>query len=172
MTATQRPQRPVTVIVPRRGWFQLGLKELWEYRELGLHLVWRDIKVRYKQTVIGAAWAVISPIVLMVVFTLVFGRIRGGAPPDVPSPIWYFSALLPWTYFTQAINLSANSVVNMGNVIKKVYFPRLILPVSGVLPGMVDFAMSFIVLVVLMFAYGIPFRLNLARSRSSFWSPR
>lgn len=150
------------VITPRRGWFRLELGELWRYRELGYYLVWRDIKVRYKQTVIGATWAILSPLVMMVVFTLVFGRIRGGAPADVPAPIWYFAALLPWSYFTQAISLSAGSVVGAGNMIKKVYFPRIILPLSGVLPGLVDFFMSFAVLVVLMLVYDMPFTWRLA----------
>jgi lipopolysaccharide transport system permease protein len=159
-------ERPVTVITPRRGWLNFDLPELWRFRELGFYLVWRDIKVRYKQTVIGATWAILSPLVLMVVFTLVFGRTRGGGaqavPDGVPAPIWYFAALLPWTYFTNALSLASGSVVSMSNVIKKVYFPRLILPLSGVLPGVVDFVMSFAMLIVLMLAYDVPITVGLA----------
>jgi lipopolysaccharide transport system permease protein len=158
---THTVKRPVTVIEPRRGLFHLDLGELWRYRELGFFLVWRDIKVRYKQTVIGATWAIISPIVLMVVFTFVFGRVRSGAPANVPPPIWFYAALLPWGYFSQAIVTASGSIVGAGNIIKKVYFPRLILPMSGVLPGLVDFAMSFAVLFVLMFVYDIPITLRL-----------
>jgi lipopolysaccharide transport system permease protein len=154
-------RRPLTVIEPRRGLFHLDLGELWRYRELGFYLVWRDIKVRYKQTVIGATWAIISPIVLMVVFTFVFGRVRSGAPEGTAPAIWFYAALLPWGYFAQAIATASGSVVGAGNMIKKVYFPRLILPIHGVLPGLVDFAMSFAVLFVLMIAFDVPITLRL-----------
>jgi lipopolysaccharide transport system permease protein len=151
------------VITPRRGWFHLDLGELWRYRELGYFFVWRDLKVRYKQTLIGALWAVITPIILMIVFTLVFGRGgRGPGEQGVPSPIWYFSALLPWTYFAQGLQVSSASVISMQNVIKKIYFPRLMLPLAGVLPGLIDFVMSFAVLVGLMVMYDVPFTSRLA----------
>ena len=164
MSTTQAPRAaPTMVITPRKGWFHLDLGELWRYRELGYFFVWRDLKVRYKQTLIGALWAVITPVILMVVFTVVFGRGgQGEAAKGVPSPIWYFSALLPWTYFAQGLQVSAQSVLSMQNVIKKIYFPRLMLPLAGVLPGLVDFFMSFAVLVALMAMYGVPFTARLA----------
>jgi lipopolysaccharide transport system permease protein len=145
-----------TVITPRRGLFHLGLGELWRYRELGYFFVWRDVKVRYKQTVIGAAWAILTPIIFMVVFTVVFGRARGAAAAGVAPPIWYFSALLPWTYFAQGLSSSAASVLGAQQVIKKIYFPRLVLPLASVFPGLIDFAMSFIVLIALMLVYHAP----------------
>jgi lipopolysaccharide transport system permease protein len=164
--APMRPGRPTAtpsmVISPRRGWFHLDLGELWRYRELGYFLVWRDVKVRYKQTAIGAAWAVLTPIVLMVVFTFVFGKGRSGAPPGISAPIWYFAGLLPWTYFAQALQSSSGSVLGQQSVITKIYFPRLMLPLAGVLPALVDFVFSFAVLVVLMFAYGVPVTARMA----------
>jgi lipopolysaccharide transport system permease protein len=153
---------PEIVITPRRGLFHLGLRELWRSRELGLFFVWRDVKVRYKQTVIGAAWAVISPVVLMVVFTLVFGKLRGSGAASVPTPVWYFSALLPWTYFSGSLQAASSSVINAQQVVQKIYFPRLMLPLASVLPGVVDFVMSFAVLAVLMAIYHVPFTTRLA----------
>lgn len=154
---------PTTVITPRRGWFHLGLGELWRYRELGYFLVWRDLKVRYKQTVIGAGWAIIQPVVLMVVFTAVFGRGGGRlSPPDgVPGPVFYFSALLLWSYFAQALQGATASIVTSQQVVTRIYFPRLILPLSGTLPGMIDFFMSTVVMAGLMLYYGFPFTLRL-----------
>jgi lipopolysaccharide transport system permease protein len=150
------------VITPRRGFIHLDLGELWRYRELGYFLAWRDIKVRYKQTVIGAAWAVLNPIIMMVVFTFVFGKGRGGGGPrGVPAPLWYFAGLLPWTYFSQSIQNASASVLGAQQVIKKIYYPRLILPLEAVFPGIVDFLMSFAVLVILMLAYGEHFTLRL-----------
>lgn len=156
MSAPSKHQ--TTVIEPRPGWLRLELGELWSYRELAYFLVWRDLKVRYKQTIIGGAWAVVQPLVLMVIFSLVFGRVRGLRPPaDFPAPIYYFSALLPWTYFSQALQVSTGSVLNQSQVIKKVYFPRIMLPLAAVLPGLVEFMMSFLVLIFLMIGFGIPF---------------
>lgn len=153
---------PTMVVTPRRGLFHLDLGELWRYRELGYFFVWRDVKVRYKQTVIGAAWAVLNPIILMFVFTFVFGKGRGGGGPrDVPAQVWYFAALLPWTYFAGAIQNSAQSVLNNQAVVKKIYYPRLMLPLAAVLPGIVDFFFSFAVLSVLMWIFHIPFTLRL-----------
>jgi lipopolysaccharide transport system permease protein len=152
---------PTVVITPRRGWFHLGLKELWKSRELGYFFVWRDVKVRYKQTVLGAAWAAISPIVLMIVFSLVFGRIRGTGARGIPTPIWYFSALLPWSYFSGALQAASGSVVNQQTVVTKIYFPRLMLPLASVLPGLVDFLMSFAVLAALMGIFHIQFTVRL-----------
>jgi lipopolysaccharide transport system permease protein len=162
-TSVGRNPAPTTVITPRRGWLHLGLGELWRYRELGYFLVWRDLKVRYKQTLIGAAWAIIQPVVLMVVFTAVFGRGSGrlSPPANVPSPIFYFSALLAWTFFSQALQGATSSIVTSQSVITKIYFPRLILPISGTLPGLVDFVMSALVMAGLMLYYGFPFSLRL-----------
>jgi len=160
-TSQGAARAPEIVITPRRGLFHLGLGELWRSRELGFFFVWRDVKVRYKQTVIGAAWAVISPVVLMIVFTLVFGKLRGAHAVNVPTPVWYFSALLPWSYFSGALQSSAQSVLNAQSVVQKIYFPRLLLPLASVFSGAVDFVMSFLVLAALMFAYHVPFTLRL-----------
>ena len=146
---------PVTRIRPSRGWVALGLRELWEYRELLWFLVWRDVKVRYKQTVLGAGWAILQPVATMVVFSLFFGRLAGMPSDGLPYPIFSFAALVPWTFFAQGLAQSANSLVGSHNLITKVYFPRLAIPISTVLAGLVDFALSFLVLLVMMFAYGI-----------------
>jgi lipopolysaccharide transport system permease protein len=164
MTAPPEEIRtPTTVVQPRRGWWHLELGELWRYRELGYFLTWRDIIVRYKQTVIGAAWAIVQPLVLMVVFSFVFGRFGGRlAPPaGVPKSVFYFSALLPWSYFAQGLQSSTGSVLGSQSMITRVYFPRLLLPLAGVLPGLLDFFMSFLVLIGLMVAYDVPFTLRL-----------
>jgi lipopolysaccharide transport system permease protein len=131
------------------------LKELWEYRELLYFLTWRDIKVRYKQTALGAAWAVIQPVFMMVVFSLFFGKL-GGIPSDgIPYPVFAFCALLPWQLFAHALSESSNSLVANERLITKVYFPRLIVPISAVLGGLVDFAIAFVILLALMAYYGI-----------------
>ena len=163
--AVSAPKPVKTTIAPRRGFLHLDLGELWRYRELGVFFVWRDIKVKYKQTLIGATWAIIQPIVLMVVFAVIFGRYGGRAlapPAGIPAPIFYFSGLLIWTYFAQALQVSTGSVLSQQVTITRVYFPRLMLPLAGTFPGLVDFAMSFIVMVVLMVAYGVPFTLRMA----------
>jgi lipopolysaccharide transport system permease protein len=146
---------PVTRIRPSRGWVALGLRELWEYRELLWFLVWRDIKVRYKQTALGASWAILQPIATMVVFSLFFGRLAGIPSDGLPYPIFSFAALVPWTFFSQGLSQSANSLVGSQNLITKVYFPRLAIPIATVLAGLIDFALAFLVLVVMMLAYGI-----------------
>ena len=146
---------PVTRIRPSRGWVALGLGELWEYRELLWFLVWRDVKVRYKQTALGAGWAILQPIATMVVFSLFFGRLAGVPSDGLPYPIFSFAALVPWTFFSQGLAQSANSLVGSQNLITKVYFPRLAIPIATVLAGLVDFALAFLVLVVMMLAYGI-----------------
>ncbi|HEX5719028.1 MAG TPA: ABC transporter permease [Thermoanaerobaculia bacterium] len=146
---------PVTRIRPSRGWVALNLRELWEYRELLWFLVWRDVKVRYKQTVLGAGWAILQPVATMVVFSLFFGRLAGMPSDGLPYPIFSFAGLVPWTLFSQGLSQSANSLVGSHNLITKVYFPRLAIPISTVLAGLVDFALSFLVLLVMMFAYGI-----------------
>lgn len=142
--------RPVTVIEPRRGWISLGLGELWEYRELLYFLTWRDVKVRYKQTVLGAAWAVLQPFLTMVVFSLFFGRLAGIPSDDLPYPLFSYAALVPWSFFAAGLAQSSNSLVGSANLIRKIYFPRLVVPISSVLSGLVDFAISFVVLVSVM----------------------
>jgi lipopolysaccharide transport system permease protein len=128
--------------------------ELWEYRELLYFLVWRDIKVRYKQTAIGAAWAVVQPLVTMVVFTVIFGKFADIPSDGLPYPLFSYAGLLPWTYFARALNQSIMSVVANANLITKVYFPRILLPLSAVLSGLVDFAVSFAFLIGLMIWFG------------------
>jgi lipopolysaccharide transport system permease protein len=144
----------VVVIRPRRR-FSLNLDDLWEYRELLYFLVWRDVKVRYKQTAIGAAWAVLQPVLAMVVFTLIFGRVELFRPDDVPYPVFVYSGLLVWLYFSAAIGQSSTSVVGNSSLVTKVYFPRLIIPLAAVVAPLVDFVIAFGVLVALMGVYGI-----------------
>jgi lipopolysaccharide transport system permease protein len=132
----------------------LRLSEMWEYRELLYFLVWRNVKVRYKQTAIGAAWAIIQPLMTMIIFTLVFGKFANVPSDGVPYPIFSYAALLPWTYFATSLNLSILSVVNSSNLITKVYFPRLLLPISAILSGLIDFGISFIFFLVMMIWYG------------------
>jgi lipopolysaccharide transport system permease protein len=143
-----------TVIRPPRG-LQLDLGELLEYRELLFFLAWRDVKVRYKQTVLGVAWALVQPLLAMVVFTLVFGRVAGIRPQGIPYPVFVYAGLLPWTYFASSLTSSSNSVVANTNLVTKVYFPRLIIPVAAVVVPLVDFLMSAVVLAGLMAWYGV-----------------
>ena len=140
-------------IVPPRGWLEFNFGELWEFRELAYFFVWRDIKVRYKQTVIGAEWAVLQPIMTMVVFSLFFGRLAKIPSGGLPYPIFYLSALLPWMYFAGAVQHATDSVVGQQNVITKVYFPRILLPLSAVLSGLLDFAIGFVVFLGMMPIY-------------------
>jgi lipopolysaccharide transport system permease protein len=133
----------------------LRLRELWEYRELLYFLVWRDVKVRYKQTAIGASWAVLQPLLTMVVFTVVFGRFANMPTNGLPYPIFSFVALLPWTYFSKSLNQSILSVVTNSNLITKVYFPRLLLPISAVVSGLIDLAIAFVFLIGMMIWYGM-----------------
>jgi lipopolysaccharide transport system permease protein len=145
---------PVLRITPPSRWWELPLVEMWDYRELLYFFVWRDIKVRYKQTVIGAAWAVLQPFLTMLVFSL-FGRLAHIPSQGLPYPIFYYSALLPWMYFAGALQNSTNTIVENQRLITKVYFPRLILPFSSVLSGLVDFGISFLMFVAMMIYYGI-----------------
>ncbi len=142
-------------ISARRGWLQLDFRELWEYRELLYFFVWRDIKIRYKQTAIGAAWAVLQPFLTMVVFSLFFGALARIPSQGLPYPVFYYCALLPWMYFAGALQSAANTVVEHQRVITKVYFPRLVLPLAAVLSGLVDFAISFVVFLGMMLYYGL-----------------
>jgi lipopolysaccharide transport system permease protein len=146
---------PVIVIRPSRGWVALNLRELWSYRELGYFFVWRDLKVRYKQTVFGALWAIIQPFMLMVVFSLFLGRISGIAPASVPYPLFAFAGLVPWTLFSQSLIGSSDSLVGASNLIQKVYFPRLLLPVSAIGSRLLDFVIAMAVLGLMMFYFGI-----------------
>ncbi len=143
------------VIEPSHGWVSLKLRDLWEYRELLYFLVWRDLKIRYKQTALGAAWALIQPLATMLLFTIIFGQLAKIPSGDVPYPIFSYCALLPWNYFATALNQSSSSLVNNSHLISKVYFPRLVIPMAGVAAGVVDFGIAFLVLVGMMFFYGI-----------------
>lgn len=155
MATPARVLVPVLTIEPSRGWVALRLRDLWEYRELLYFLTWRDIKVRYKQTVLGGAWAIIQPFFTMVVFSLFFGKL-GRIPSDgIPYPIFSFAALVPWTFFAYGLNQSSGSVVTSGNLIKKLYFPRLVVPISSVLSGVVDFMLAFLVLLGMMLYYDV-----------------
>jgi lipopolysaccharide transport system permease protein len=142
-------------IEPPRGWLELHLREVWDYRELLYFFVWRDVKIRYKQTAIGVLWVILQPLMTMGVFTLFFGRLAKLPSQGLPYPIFYFAALVPWTYFSYALQSATNVVVENQRVITKVYFPRLVLPFSAVLSGLVDFAIGFAVLAMLTLAYGI-----------------
>ncbi|HEV2299753.1 MAG TPA: ABC transporter permease [Candidatus Acidoferrales bacterium] len=142
-------------IAPPIGWWDLNLGELWQSRELVYFFVWRDIKIRYKQTAIGAAWAVLQPFLAMVVFTLFFGKLAHIPSGGIPYPVFYYSALLPWLYFAASLQAATNTIVENQRVITKVYFPRLALPISSVLSGLVDFGVGFLLFLVMMVYYGI-----------------
>jgi lipopolysaccharide transport system permease protein len=152
---------PVIRIAPTKGWISLKLNELWEYRELLYFLAWRDIKVRYKQTVLGAAWAIIQPFFTMIVFSIFFGRLAGIPSDGVPYPIFSYAALVPWTFFANSLNQSSSSLVNSANLIQKVYFPRLAVPIAAVFSGVVDFVLAFLVLLGMMLYYDLLPTLNM-----------
>jgi len=148
--------RPALVIQPRRGWAGLGLSGLWEFRELLYFLVWRDVKVRYKQTALGALWAIIQPVLTMVVFNVFFHRLANvPSEPGIPYPIFAYAGLLPWQYFSTALATSSTSLLNSAALIRKVYFPRVTVPVAGALAGLVDFAFAFLVYLGLMVWYRV-----------------
>ena len=159
MTSRSRPAQDIpsaqTVIRPGRGWVSLDLRELWAYRELAYFFIWRDLKVRYKQTLFGALWAVIQPFMLMVVFTLFLGRISGIAPEGVAYPLFAFAGLVPWTLFSQSLIGSSGSLVGAANLIQKVYFPRLLLPVAAIGSYLLDFVIAMAVLGLLMLYFGV-----------------
>lgn len=140
-------------IAPPRGWFELDWREMWNSRELLYFFIWRDLKVRYKQTAIGVAWVVIQPLLAMLVFTLFFGRLAKMPSEGLPYPVFYYTALLPWMYFAAALTNATNTIVEHQRVITKVYFPRMILPLSAVLSGLVDFAIGFVLLIGMMLYY-------------------
>jgi lipopolysaccharide transport system permease protein len=145
---------PIAVVQPSRGWSGVNFRELWRYRELVYFLMWRDIKVRYKQTLLGAGWAIIQPFFTMVVFTIFFGELAKIPSDDIPYPIFSYAALLPWQLFENGISKAGNSLVASRNLITKVYFPRLAVPLASVVSGVVDFALAFVVLLGMMVFYG------------------
>lgn len=146
---------PRTLVTPSRGWVSLRLGEMWEYRELLYFFIWRDVKVRYKQTALGVSWAILQPFLTMVIFSLFFGRLAGVPSDGVPYPIFAYTALLPWTFFAHGVTLSANSLVSNANLVKKVYFPRMAIPIASVLSGFADLVPAFGVLLGMMLYYGI-----------------
>lgn len=148
-------EKEVTHIKPTRGWASLNLRDIWRYRELVYFLTWRDLKVRYKQTLLGAAWAVISPIVTMIVYSLIFGRIAKLDSEGIPYTVYTYTALLPWQLFAKSMNDAGRSMVSNKNMITKIYFPRLVIPMSSIVSGVVDFMVAFLILVGLMVYYKI-----------------
>jgi lipopolysaccharide transport system permease protein len=155
MSAEAREALPFFRIGQSNGWVPLKLSELWAYRELLYFFVWRDIKVRYKQTFLGASWAIIQPFCTMVVFSLFFGKLARMPSDGIPYPIFSYAALVPWTFFANGLNQSSNSLVGSSHLITKVYFPRLTIPIATVFSGVVDFALAFLVLLVMMVYYGM-----------------
>ena len=149
------PDRPLVTIEPGRTWAAVSFRELWSYRELFYFLIWRDIKVRYKQTIVGFTWVVVQPLFQTLVFTIFFGMLAGLPSDGIPYPVFAFAGLLPWTFFTRAVGSSGNSLVGSSNLITKVYFPRIIIPGASVLSGLVDSAISFCVLLGLMAYYHV-----------------
>jgi lipopolysaccharide transport system permease protein len=149
------PQKPLVTIEPKGWWVGVNLRDLWSYRELLYFLTWRDIKIRYKQTLLGAAWAILQPIFMMLIFTIFFGRLAGVKTGEIPYALFAFTGLVPWTFFANSVTVSGNSLVGSANLITKVYFPRLLLPAAAVSAGLVDFMLAFIVLAGLLFYYRI-----------------
>lgn len=145
---------PVVRIRPTKGWASLQLRALWDYRELLFFLTWRDIKVRYQQTILGVAWAIIQPVVTMVVFSFFFGNLAKLPSDGIPYPIFSYAALVPWSFFAGSLTQASTGMVTHANLIKKVYFPRLAIPIARVMAGLVDFAISLAVLLIIMFVMG------------------
>ena len=150
------PEKPLVIIEPRTAWVPLNLRDLWASRELLYFLMWRDIKVRYKQTVLGAAWAVIQPLVTMIIFTYFFGKLTRMPTEGVPYPIFFYTGLLLWTFFSNGVTSGANSLIGNSNLITKVYFPRLIIPTAAVGAGLLDFAIASVLLIGMLVYYGFP----------------
>lgn len=157
----QLPDEPLFIVEPRKFAIHFAFKDWWTYRELLYFLIWRDVKIRYKQTALGAAWAILQPLLTMVIFTLIFSKVAKIDSDGVPYPVFAYAALLPWTFFANAITTSGNSIVNNAHLITKVYFPRLIVPVAAVCAGLVDLAVAFPLLVALMVYYQTALTLNL-----------
>jgi lipopolysaccharide transport system permease protein len=163
---TEIKHEPTTIYIkPSTGLAALNLRDLWTYRELVYFMIWRDVKVRYKQTMLGAAWAIIQPVLTMIVFTFLFGRVAK-LPTDnnIPYPIFSYTALLPWGLFVAALNQASRSLTSNQNMVTKIYFPRLVLPLASILSGLVDFVIAFVILIGLMFYYGV------APSVSAIWA--
>ncbi len=152
---------PIVRVEPSSGWVSLRLDEVWEYRELLYFLVWRDVKLRYKQTALGAAWAIIQPFFTMIVFSLFFGKLAKMPSDGIPYPVFTFVALVPWTFFANGLSQASNSLVGSANLITKVYFPRLAIPIASVLSGVIDFILAFIVLIGMMLYFGIVPTINI-----------
>jgi lipopolysaccharide transport system permease protein len=155
MQSLPLPAEPLVVIQPTTRWSILNFKDLWAYRELLYFLTWRDVKVRYKQTALGAAWAILQPLFMMLIFTIFFGRLAGVGSNGVPYPLFALAGLVPWTFFSNSVTASSNSLVGSANLITKVYFPRLIVPAAAMLAGLVDFVLAFLLLAGLMLYYRI-----------------
>lgn len=151
-----KSQDEITILRPSQGWSSLNLSDLWVYRELVYFLTWRDVKVRYKQTVLGAAWAIIQPLLNMVILTIIFGNLAGMPTDGIPRPIFTYSALLPWGLFAKSLSDAGRSMLANRSMITKVYFPRLIIPLASVLGGVVDFMIQFVILLGMMFYYSFP----------------
>ena len=149
------PQEPLVTIESSNSWKLVDVRDMWAHRELLYFLIWRDVKVRYKQTLLGAAWAIIQPLFTMLIFTLIFSKVARIDSNGIPYPIFAYAGLLPWTFFANSINQSGNSMVSNSHLITKVYFPRVIIPVAAVGAGLVDFAVAFVMLLVLMIYYRI-----------------
>ena len=155
LRVTQLPEEPLVVIEPSKSWVALNLRDLWAYRELLYFLTWRDVKVRYKQTLLGAAWAILQPLLTMLIFTLLFGRLAGIKSDGIPYPIFAYAGLLIWTFFANSVTNSGNSLVGSANLITKIYFPRMIIPGAAVGAGLVDLAIAFLIQVALMIYYHV-----------------
>ena len=155
MQSFRLPNEPLVVIQPSKRWSLLSFRDIWTYRELLYFLTWRDVKVRYKQTALGAAWAILQPLFMMVIFTIFFGRLAGVDSAGIPYPLFALAGLVPWTFFSNSITASGNSLVGSANLITKVYFPRLIVPAAAMLAGLVDFLLAFLLLVLMMFYYRV-----------------
>ena len=155
MHTVRLPAEPLVVIQPTNRWSFLSFKDIWAYRELLFFLTWRDVKVRYKQTALGAAWAILQPLFMMIIFTIFFGRLAAVDSAGIPYPVFALAGLVPWTFFSNAITASGNSLVGSANLITKVYFPRLIVPAAAMLAGLVDFLLAFVLLCLLMIYYQI-----------------
>lgn len=151
----------VTHIKPLTGWADLKLNELWQYRDLLYYFIWRDVKIRYRQTILGAAWGILQPFLTMVVFSIFFGRLAKVPSDDLPYPVFAYAALVPWTFFANGITLASNSLVQNSSMLKKIYFPRMTMPISAVLTGLVDYILAFIVLFGMVLTYNITPTLNL-----------
>ena len=153
MQTFRLPNEPLVVIQPSNRWNLLSFKDIWAYRELLFFLTWRDVKVRYKQTALGAAWAILQPLFMMLIFTIFFGKLAGVGSSGIPYPLFALGGLVPWTFFANSITASGNSLVGSANLITKVYFPRLIVPAAAMLAGLVDFLLAFVLLCLLMVYY-------------------